>query len=90
MKFLRILFFLCLLSLLSNCNFIRSVTKMDRAEKIEQQMEKEGLKVREDAKKKHFEMQSERSKEMMKKTKKRSRVINNKKKEPFWKKLLGL
>jgi len=27
---------------------------------------------------------------MMKKTKKRSRVINNKKKEPFWKKLLGL
>ena len=90
MKYLRILIFLCLLSLLSNCNFIRSVTKMDRAEKIEQQMEKEGLKVREDAKKEHFEMQSERSKEMMKKTKKRSRVINNKKKEPFWKKLLGL
>jgi len=53
-------------------------------------MEKDGLKVREDAKKEHFEMQSEKSKEMMKKTKKRSRVINNKKKEPFWKKLLGL
>lgn len=90
MKFPRILFLLLLLSLMSNCNFIKSVTKIDRAEKIERQMKKEEVRVQEDAKKEHLEMQSERTKEMMKKSKKRSRKINRKKKEPFFKKLLGL
>lgn len=91
MRFLRKIFFLFFLtSLVTSCNIIRSVVDVDRAGKIEKQMIKEEMSANEAAKQKHIDMQSERTKEMMKRTKKRSRKINRKKKEAFWKKILGL
>ncbi|MCD4773676.1 MAG: hypothetical protein K8R41_09885 [Bacteroidales bacterium] len=53
-------------------------------------MRKEETSTRETAKQKHIDLQSERTKEMMRKSKKHSKKLNRKKKEPFWKKLLGL
>jgi len=47
-------------------------------------------KTNKNTKQQHLELQSEKTKKMMKNAKKRSKKLNRKKKEPFFKKLLGL
>lgn len=52
--------------------------------------DKEQSALYQQARKEHWEKQSERSKKMMSDRKKRSKKLNKFKREPWWKKLLGI
>lgn len=68
----------------------RMFSKSYKAEQAMKKSDKEQSALYQQARKEHWEKQSERSKKMMSDRKKRSKKLNKFKREPWWKKLLGI
>lgn len=88
----KIAIIISFLLLISGCSLIDKITGQKKETKEEAYMQYHGKEERsyDDAKDKHIDLQSEKTLEMMKKTKKRSRQINKSKKESWIKRFLGL
>ena len=84
-----IIIFLLSAVLLSSCRSRRDTKQQRQAYNTEDQMEKDSEQASEDFREYHYDLQADKTQEMMKASKKRNKKLKKSKREPFFKRLFG-